>query len=95
LIFGPPPEIGYSREPIDADHMLLSFLTRDRAEVDRTIERIEATGTKVLDSSVGPRRPLSIFKPPPSNHGRTAWSTPRDQHQNSPRSNSHGLHSHS
>ena len=80
LIFGAPPEIGYAREPIDADHTLLSCQVRDLPELERTIQRIEAAGTRVLDSSIGPRRPLVIFKPLPSRHGKTAWNTPRDQH---------------
>ncbi|WP_454435435.1 hypothetical protein [Thauera mechernichensis] len=93
LIFGPPPEIGYAREPIDADHTLLSCQVRDLAELERTIQRIEATGTKVLDSSISPRRPLVIFKPLPSRHGKTAWSVPLDQHSQ-PRSHANELHPH-
>ena len=94
LIFGAPPEIGYAREPIDADHMLLSCLVRDLPELERTIQRIEAAGTRVLDSSIGPRRPLLIFKPLPSRHGKTAWSVPLDQHQPTRRNPPHGLHPH-
>ena len=81
LVFGPPPEIGYAREPIDADHMLLSCLVRDLPELERTIQRIEATGTKVLDSSISPRRALVIFKPLPSRH---AMLKALGQHQPTP-----------
>ena len=94
LVSGPPPVIGFAREPVDDSHMLLSCLVRDPAELERTIQRIEAGGTKVLDSSIGPRRPLTIFKPCPSTHGRHDWNGPRDQHHQKPRSHPHGLHSH-
>ena len=95
LIFGPAPEIGYAREPIDECHMLLSCLVRDPAELERTIQRIETTGTRVLDSSISPRRSLLIFKPLPSTHGRKAWSGTHDQPQRPhPRSPSNGLHAH-
>ena len=93
LIFGAPPEIGYAREPIDAEHMLISCLVRDLPELERTIQRIEAAGTRVLDSSIGPRRPLVIFKPLPSRHGKTAWSVPLDQHSQR-RSHANELHPH-
>ena len=93
LIFGAPPEIGYAREPIDAEHMLISCLVRDLPELERTIQRIEAAGTRVLDSSIGPRRPLVIFKPLPSSHGKTTWSVPLDQHSQR-RSHANELHPH-
>lgn len=91
LIFGAPPEIGYAREPIDAEHMLISCLVRDLPELERTIQRIEAAGTRVLDSSIGPRRPLVIFKPLPSRH---AMLKAFGQHQPTPPSHPHELHPH-
>ena len=98
LIEGQAPAHGFSIEPVAPGAWLVSFLARDEAELQRALSTICAdSSAMVLDWSIGPLRRLEVthsdhYKRRENGH---AWNSPRDPHQNTPRSHSHGLHQNS
>lgn len=95
LIKGQPPAHGFALEPVAPGAWLVSFLTRDEAELRRALATIRGDGSAmVFDWSIGPLRRLEVTHA--DHHKRReqghAWNGPRDPHQNTPRSHTNGLH---
>lgn len=98
LIKGQAPAHGFALEPVSPGAWLVSFLTRDEAELRRALTTIRNDGSAmVLDWSIGPLRRLEVIHA--DHHTRRenghAWNGPRDPHQNTPRSHANGLHQNS
>lgn len=97
LIKGEAPAHGFALEPVAPGAWLVSFLTRDEAELQRALVTIRNDGAaRVFDWSIGPLRRLEVSH---SDHRKRreqghAWNGPRDPHQHTPRSHAHELRQH-
>ena len=92
LLKGEAPAHGFAVEPVAPGAWLVSFLTRDEAELHRTLSAITSNGAaQVLDWSIGPMRRLETIASEHARQGqRSSWNERGDQstHRNHP----HGLH---
>ena len=94
LLKGEAPAHGFAVEPVAPGAWLVSFRTRDEAELLRTVSTITAiSAAQVIDWSISPMRHLETIPSEHSRQGqRSSWNERGDHppHRNHP----HELHPH-